>query len=97
MSEEQIDENLWRIAKKRARFRRHLYIYVIIIAFLWAIWWITGNRHIGYGHYPWPVWPMLGWGFILAFDYSNAYHGSKSDLAREEYEKLKRQRNSLMP
>jgi len=92
MVEEQRDENLWRIAKKRAGFRRHLYVYVIINAFLWAIWWVTGDRHIVYGHYPWPVWPMLGWGILLAFSYSYAYHGSTNDLAREEYEKLKSER-----
>src|SRR5690349_1707888 len=36
-SMEEKDEKLWRIAKKRAEFKKHLYTYIIINAFLWAI------------------------------------------------------------
>jgi hypothetical protein len=30
------------------------------MALLWVIWLITGAG------YPWPVWPMLGWGIGVA-------------------------------
>ena len=33
--------------------------YVAVIAGLWLIWALTGAG------YPWPIWPMLGWGLGL--------------------------------
>jgi hypothetical protein len=30
--------------------------YLAVMALLWVIWLVTGAG------YPWPVWPMLGWG-----------------------------------
>jgi hypothetical protein len=30
--------------------------YLAVIALLWVIWLVTGAG------YPWPIWPMLGWG-----------------------------------
>jgi len=92
MIPEQRDENLWRIARKRASFRRHFYTFIIINGFFWGIWWITVGRNSGFSGYPWPVWITLTWGIGLAFNYFNAYHGSGEDLAHEEYEKLKRDR-----
>ncbi len=92
MPEEQRDENLWRIAKKRADFRKHVYIYAIINGFLWAIWWFTIGHHTGFIGVPWPLWVSLGWGIGLAFNYFSAYHGSGEDLTQQEYEKLKRER-----
>ena len=73
MPAEERDENLWRIAKKRATFRRHFYTYVVIIAFLWGIWWFTIGRSSGFRGYPWPIWVMFGWGIGLAFNYFDAY------------------------
>ena len=88
--EEQKDEKLWRIARKRAKFRRSLYTYIVINTFLWCVWWFTsGQRQKFYG-FPWPLWVMLGWGIGLANQYYDAYHGHKSDMAEREYEKLKR-------
>lgn len=37
-------------------WRAHLRTYLVVIAGLWLIWALTG-----FG-YPWPIWPMLGWG-----------------------------------
>jgi Domain of unknown function (DUF1707)/2TM domain len=34
--------------------------YLAVIALLWLIWLLTGAG------YPWPVWPMLGWGVGVA-------------------------------
>ena len=88
--EQSTDERLWRIAKKRANFRKSLFSYLVINAFLWGIWWFTGGRLTGSGNYPWPIWVMLGWGVGLGFQYFEAYIGDKNDLAMEEYKKLKK-------
>lgn len=85
------DERLWRMARKRADFKKSLYGYLVINAFLWGIWWITGGRYTGNHQYPWPVWVMLGWGVALGFQYFNAYNGNKQDLAIEEFKKLKKE------
>lgn len=86
---EQKDEQLWRMAKKRANFQRSLVSYVIINAFLWLIWWFTSGVEGGNHTRPWPIWVMLGWGIGLLFQYLDAYGGSKLDLEQKEYEKLK--------
>jgi hypothetical protein len=89
------DPDLWRIAQKRAKFKKHAFTYVVINLFFWILWLISGNRWHGGMHWggglPWPVWPMLGWGIGLAFNYFDAYQNPKSTLAEKEYEKLKRE------
>lgn len=87
---EQKDERLWRMAKKRAGFKRSLNSYIIINAFLWAIWWFSSGRHGQNMDWPWPIWAMLGWGIGLAFQYFEAYRGDKETIAEREYEKMKR-------
>lgn len=83
------DERLWRIARKRAMFKKSLYSYLVVNAFLWAIWWLTTGRVADTQAYPWPVWVMLGWGLGLGFQYFGAYQGNRQDLASEEFKKLK--------
>ena len=89
------DEQLWRIAKKRAGFKKHLASYIIVNAFLWAMWFFTqGHREIGSisidgDNYPWPIWTTLGWGIGLAFSYYGAYHNDKEADTMKEYQKLK--------
>ena len=34
--------------------------YLAVMALLWLIWLLTGAG------YPWPIWPMLGWGIGVA-------------------------------
>ena len=90
--EEPRDEKLWRIARKRAEFRKSLYSYMIINTFLWFIWWFTAGRkgwHMNDDGIPWPVWVMLGWGIGLAITYYKAYHSDGSDMVDREYERLK--------
>ena len=88
--EEQRDQKLWRIARKRAEFRKSVFTYVIVNAFLWFVWWFSGGiermSNNSWGM-PWPAWVSLGWGFGLALSYYNAYHSDKSDMAEREYEK----------
>lgn len=84
------EPGLWKIAKKRASFKKHFATYLIINGFFWLLWFFQGNPH-NYNGVPWPVWPMLGWGIGLAFNYFHAYHGDSNALAEKEYEKLKRE------
>ncbi len=78
------DKILWEKAKKRAGFKQHLMVYVVVNAFLIATWFFSGN-----GRYFWPIWPILGWGIGLAFNYIDAYSNSKLFSIEEEYKKLK--------
>jgi hypothetical protein len=41
--------------------------YLAVMALLWLIWLVTWLR-TGAG-YPWPIWPMLGWGIGVAGRY----------------------------
>jgi hypothetical protein len=88
MNENLNDERLWKIAKARATFKKSIFSYLVVGAFLWAIWWFTRGRY-NEDAYPWPIWPMLGWGIGLAFQYFNAYNGTKEDLQLKEFKKLK--------
>jgi 2TM domain len=92
MEEQQKDDQLWRMARRRAEFKRSLFSYIIVVSFLWGIWWFTMGRHGGFDRYPWPIWVMLGWGLGLAFQYFKAYNGNKQDLAEQEYERLKKEK-----
>ena len=85
------DEALWEIAKRRAGFKSHLTSYLIVNAFLWAIWYFTQHSYTddeGY-MFPWPMWPTLGWGIGLAFHFADAYIFPKSNAVEREYQKLK--------
>jgi hypothetical protein len=59
------DEQLREVAKarliKRREFIAHLFAYVLVNAFVIAIWVITGSGFF------WPVFPILGWGIGLFF------------------------------
>lgn len=91
------DPVLWEISHKRAAFKKHLVTYVIMNAFFWAVWLFSSPKEIAEmniespGNFPWPVWPMLGWGIGLAFHYASAYIFPKANSVESEYEKLKQQ------
>ncbi|WP_207492144.1 2TM domain-containing protein [Aridibaculum aurantiacum] len=80
------DDVLWQMAKRRAGFKYSLLAYIFVNLFLIATWYFTSGSH----SYFWPVWPMLGWGIGLAFQYFGAYHGDNVFSAEKEYEKMKR-------
>lgn len=86
------DRMLWKQAKKRVAFRRHLFSYIIINGMLWAIWFFSAHD-AGKHDFPWPVWPSLGWGIGLVFSYYSAYIDNRADAVEREFEKLKRERN----
>jgi len=87
---EERDKQLWRIAKKRAGFKKQLASYIIVNGFLWALWWITqGRDDVDDGGMPWPIWSTLGWGIGLAYSYYSAYHDNREDDTMKEFQKLK--------
>jgi hypothetical protein len=84
------DEQLWRIAKKRAAFKKQLASYLIINGFLWALWFFTTSKHDSdYNMVPWPIWSTLGWGIGLAFSYYGAYMDNRETDTMREYQKMK--------
>jgi hypothetical protein len=84
------DKLLWKLAKQRVRFRRHLYAYLFVNTALWLIWiWQTGGR--SYAH-PWPIWPTLVWGIGLFIHYLDAFHDRRSKAVEREYDRLSRKR-----
>ena len=87
---EQRDELLWRIAKKRANFKKSLISYLLVNTFLWLLWYFTNDEHVVSTHnIPWPLWSTLGWGIGIAFQYAEAYVFSVHGAAEREYERLK--------
>lgn len=93
------DEKLWKLAKKRASFKRHILSYILVNAFLWVIWFFSGNywnddNNVNFGahhygtHFPWPVFVMFFWGIGLAFDFFHSYIAYRDDLIEKEYQKL---------
>ena len=87
------DEQLWKVAKKRADFKTSLLFYVFINLFLWLIWFFTAARREDRGDIPWPLWVMAGWGIGILMQYIDAYRGNKESLTEKEYKKLKDRQN----
>ena len=81
---------LWKIAKKRVEFKRHLATYTIINGFFWAMWYFTDFKSEEHTGLPWPIFPMLGWGIGIAFHFLGAFvfHNRYSSIEKE-YERLK--------
>ncbi|MFN3793088.1 MAG: 2TM domain-containing protein [Chitinophagaceae bacterium] len=87
------NDKLWRIAKKRANFKKSAFAYVVVNIFLWTIYWIThGYEGFEFKASAWPIWVTLGWGIGIAFQYYEAYTGNQDDLVEREYEKLKQEK-----
>ena len=86
--EEQRDEKLWQLAKRRADFQNSLLGFAVLIVICWVIWFFTGGHKNIHGT-PWPLWVMLGLGIGLVSKFIKAYKTDKDTLAEQEYEKLK--------
>ena len=96
------DQMIWKQAKKRVSFRRHLFVYIIINAFVWAMWSLrffnmdvnsdtetsSGNWNHFHLHGA-PIMMTLGWGIGLAFHFYGAYIDNKYTAVEKEYDKLK--------
>lgn len=85
------EDDIWRIAKKRASFKQMLVIYIVVNSFLIILWYLKS----GVNFYFWPAWPMLGWGLGLFIAYMEAYHGNSFFSKEKEYEKLKKQNDRI--
>lgn len=81
------DHELRRLARKRAGFKRHLYIYVIVNIFLVLTNFFTSPM------VPWSAGPLLGWGLGLAFHGLFAYRAAPGTLEEKEFEKLKKRQD----
>ena len=86
------DPYLWKQAKARVGFRMHLRTYLIVNAGLWLIWALTNFAVTSSGQtgsvFPWPFFPMIGWGIGLASHYFHTYRTSERSMIEEEYQKL---------
>ena len=87
--EEQRDEKLWQVAKKRAAFQNSLLTSAVTIAICWAIWYFTAGRKGINTEMPWPVWVVLGLGIGLFVRFMRAYKTDKDTLTEREYDRLK--------
>ena len=85
LDETRKNDMLWQLAKRRSGFKYSLLSYLVVNLFLNTVWFLSS----GPGSYYWPIWPMLGWGVGLIFQYFAAYHASNYFSAESEYEKLK--------
>ena len=87
------DAELWQLAKKRADFKQHLTVYIVMNIFFWGIYFFSRDNHSndfsGVGHFPWPVWATFGWGIGILFQYLGAYVYPKKNATDVEYQKLK--------
>jgi 2TM domain len=70
--------------KKKADFRTHVFVYVVVNAAFVAIWAALG------AHFFWPLFPMLGWGIGLVFHARDVYarHDFTEDEIRREMERM---------
>ena len=81
------DESLWKIARRRAEFKKHLLAYGFVNILVWCLWLVSSliKGHFGF---IWPVFVTFGWGIGLTFNYIGAYTGFKDSLTEREYQKL---------
>lgn len=86
--ENEKDKALWKAAKQRVGFKRHLYTYLIVNLFLWVLWFMGSNEEHRHG-LPWPAWSTLGWGIGLFFNYASVYLFNETNAIEKEYNKLK--------
>lgn len=81
----------WKTQRKK-KFYEHLWSYIFVNGFLFAINAITGG-------FPWVIFPILGWGLGLAFDARDAFfpsdrkveRGAQHLLARRNREEIRDQ------
>jgi hypothetical protein len=85
-SEDELRELAIHSLKKKAGFRTHLIVYVLVNLLLVGIWAASG------GGYFWPVWVIGGWGVAIGLQAWDAYRptaGITEDEISSEMEKLR--------
>jgi len=75
--------------KKRRDFHTHVVVYIVVNGFLWALWAVFSITS-GWT-FPWPVFPLLGWGIGLALNAWDVYGRREITIADvdREAEKLR--------
>jgi hypothetical protein len=71
-------KNNWNTPTTRTVFKWHLISFSIIVLLMWLMWYIgikadDTMKNNEYSKFPWPVWPMVIWGFILLYHYNSVY------------------------
>lgn len=89
--QEQRDEKLWQIAKRRASFQDSLIGFIVISCICWAVWYFTAVRRRTNTNMPFPPWVMFGLGIGLVMKFTRAYKTDSDTLAEQKCEKLKNQ------
>lgn len=70
--------------KAKGEFKVHVLAYVLVNAFLVAIWAVTGAGFF------WPVFPLLGWGIGIVFHAWDVYRGEPSEeQIRREIDRMR--------
>jgi hypothetical protein len=89
-------EDIERLAHKRAGAKLgwyvHAALYVVVNLFIFAL------SSYGFGHRPWSVFPLLGWGLGLGLHGISVFllgasGGLREKLVERERERLQRQRD----
>jgi hypothetical protein len=78
-TEEPLREQATKQLKKKRDLQAHLIAYVIVNAFVVAIWIATGHGFF------WPIFPILGWGIGVIFHVWDIYRGepTEDEISRE--------------
>jgi hypothetical protein len=82
------DDKLWRIAKKRSAFKMLFMVYILMNGMLVGLWYFT----TGPGSHFWPIWPILGWGLGILYQFVDAYMGNTVFSEEKEFQRLKRKK-----
>lgn len=85
--EEELRQRAVARLRKRADFRTHLLIYVLVNAVLVVLWAVIGTTT-----FFWPIFPILGWGVGLA---ANAWDVYRPDPVTED--RVRREMGRLRP
>jgi hypothetical protein len=90
LSPEEIDRLARRRAGAKLGWYMHASLYLLVNLVLFA------TSHHGFGHRPWSVFPLLGWGIGVAFHGISVFvlgRGSalREHLVRKERERLERE------
>jgi hypothetical protein len=80
--------------RKRRDFRTHLTAYVLVNFLLISIWLVVGITAGAW--FPWPVFPLLGWGIGLAFHARAVYEPPIDEAAiQQEMDRMREGRSQL--
>ncbi len=88
ISDEELRIRARKTAEAKTVFYIHLSAYIMVNAFLVALWWFTG----GFNIFPWFIFPIFGWG-IGVVAHAIATFGGPSYIdrkAEEEFRRLKK-------